>query len=87
MEVQINVPENGESGTHKYIRHEKIDISHQVASVRIGSAYGIALLASAVRNPLQFFSAQWRFSTALCCDACAFVQVGLLLFPPHCTAL
>ena len=58
-----------------------------MASVRIGSADGVALLASAVRNTLKLFSAQWRFTTALCCDACAFLQVGLLLFPPPCPAL
>ena len=58
-----------------------------MASVRIGSVDGVALLASAVRYILQLFSAQWRFATALCCDACALVQVGLLLFPPHCPAL
>ena len=57
MEVQIKLPENGKSGTHKYIRHEKIDIFNKVASVRIGSVDGVALLASAVRNTLQFFSA------------------------------
>ena len=53
-----------------------------MASVRIGSADGVALLASAVRNTLKLFSAQWRFTTALCCNAGAFLQVGLLLFSP-----
>ena len=56
-ETQINVPENGKSGTHKYIRHEKIDIFNKVASVRFGSADGVALPIVAVRNPFQFFSA------------------------------
>ena len=58
-----------------------------MASVRFGSADGSALPIVAVRNTLQFFSAQWRFTTALCCDACAFLQVGFLLFPSPCTAL
>ena len=58
-----------------------------MASVRIGSADGVALLASAVRNTLKLFSAQWRFTTALCCNAGAFLQVGLLLFPPPCSSL
>ena len=58
-----------------------------MASVRIGSADGVALLASAVRNTLKLFSAQWRFTTALCCNAGAFLQVGLLLFPSPCPAL
>ena len=44
-------------GTHKYIRYETINKSNQVASVRFGSANGVALLASAVRNTLQLFSA------------------------------
>ena len=48
-----------------------------MASVRIGSADGVALLASAVRNTLKLFSAQWRFTTALCCDAGA---VGGMIF-------
>ena len=56
-ETKINVPENGKSGTHKYIRYETINISNKVASVRIGSADGVALLIVAVRNTLQFFSA------------------------------
>ena len=58
-----------------------------MASVRIGSADGVALLASAVRNTLKLFSAQWRFTTALCCNAGAFLQVGLLLFSSACPAL
>ena len=57
MEVQINVPENGKSGTHKYIRHEKIDIFNKVASFRIGSVNGAALPIVAVRNILKFFGA------------------------------
>ena len=28
LETQINVPENGKSGTHKYIRYETIGISN-----------------------------------------------------------
>ena len=57
MEVQINVPENGKSGTHKYIIYETIDISNKVASVRIGSVDGVTLPIVAVRNTLQLFSA------------------------------
>ena len=58
-----------------------------MASVRIGSADGVTLLAAAVRNTLQFFSAQWRFTTALRCDAGAFLQVGLLLVSSPCPTL
>ena len=58
-----------------------------MAAVRTGSINGAALPIVAVRNILQLFSAQWRFTTALCCNACAFLQVGLLLFSPPRTAL
>ena len=58
-----------------------------MASVRFGSADGVTLPASAVWNTLKLFSAQWRFTTALCCNAGAFLQVGLLLFSQACSAL
>ena len=37
-----------------YTRYEKIDIFNKVASVRIGSSYGVALLASAVFTALPY---------------------------------
>ena len=58
-----------------------------MASFRTGSVDGAALPIVAVRNILQLPCAQWRFTTALCCNAGAFLQVGLLLFSPPCPAL
>lgn len=58
-----------------------------MATFYAGRADGAALPVAFVWNPFKLPCAQWRVATALRCYARAFIQVGLLLFSPHRTAL